>query len=106
MVPVISLCTFIFYGKKYNYWEHFISNIYLTAQFNFLIIIVQIIRLFNQGNVSYTPFLIIFFTYLTIVYRRLFRSTEKPIAHSLKLAALMILIVLVYTTGLSLAGMM
>lgn len=106
MIPIISLCSFIFFYKKYNYWEHFIANTYLTAQFNFLIILAQIWRVFNDGNVWYTPFLAIFFAYLSIVYEKLFKVQTNKIWNRIKKILLFILIVFVYSTGLSLAGMM
>ncbi len=106
MIPIISLCSFLFFYKKYNYWEHFITNTYLTAQFNFLIILAQIWRLFNHGNVSYTPFLFIFFTYLYLVYDPLYKNPSRKKGHRIKIGALMIVIVFVYITGMSLAGMM
>jgi hypothetical protein len=106
MIPLLSLLSFIFFHNIYNYWEHFIANTYLTAQFNFLIIGAQVWRLFNHGNVSFTPLLILFFTYISIVYVRLFNSKKSVAIYVVKMILLIILIVFMYATGLSLAGIM
>jgi hypothetical protein len=108
MIPVISLFTWLFFRKShYNYWENIILNTYLTAQFNLLLIVATVLRMFNSGQVSYTPFLIIYFTYLGIVYGLFFRNRQsRRWKHTLTVIALMAVVCLVYVTGLSFAGMM
>lgn len=106
MIPIISICSWAFFNKAYNFWENIVLNTYLTAQFNLLIILAQVIRLFNHGSISYTPFLILYFTYLGFVYAKFFNKNQRKKIFGLKVFLLMILIVLIYTTGLSLAGMM
>jgi hypothetical protein len=108
MIPVISLLSWLFFRRSgYNYWENVILNTYLTAQFNLLLIVAQVMRLFNDGAVSYTPFLIVYFTYLGFVYGMFFRHPRsKRTTHTLATLGLIASVVLVYVTGLSFAGMM
>lgn len=107
MIPIISICSWLFFVKRFNYWENIVLNTYITAQFNLLIIIAQLTRLFMDGTVSYTPYLIIYFTYIGFVYSRFFtKPDEKSLLTVIKMVILIILIVLIYTTGLSFAGIM
>lgn len=108
MIPVVSLLTWLFFRKSsYNYWENVILNTYLTAQFNLLLLVATLLRLFNGGKVSYTPFLIIYFTYLALVYSFFFRSTySRRWQHTFTVIALIVVVCFVYITGLSFAGMM
>lgn len=108
MIPVISLITWLFFRRSgYNYWENVILNTYLTAQFNLLLLVATMLRLFNHGAVSYTPFLIIYFTYLALVYSFFFRTTHsRRWQHTFTVIALIVVVCFVYITGLSFAGMM
>jgi hypothetical protein len=108
MIPVISVITWLFFRKgRYNYWENIVLNMYLTAQINLLLILATTLRLFNGGRISYTPFLILYFTYLGIVYSLFFRTPQsKRWQHTLTILALVAAVTLVYITGLSFAGMM
>ncbi|HEX2617485.1 MAG TPA: DUF3667 domain-containing protein [Flavobacteriales bacterium] len=106
MVPIISLCTWAFFHTRYNYWEHAVANTYLTAQFNLLLILGQLFALFNQGRFSFTPLLVVFFTYITVVYTRLLAAPPAHRTPVLRTIAMTLVIVLLYITGLSLAGMM
>lgn len=108
MIPVISLITWLFFRRSaYNYWENIILNTYLTAQFNLLLIIATVLRIFNGGQVSYTPYLIIYFSYLGIVYGLFFKTGKtQRWKHTLRVIMLIAVVCLVYITGLSFAGMM
>jgi hypothetical protein len=108
MIPVISLLSWLFFRRSgYNYWENIILNVYLTAQFNLLLILAQLMRLFNDGTVNYTPFLIVYFSYLGFVYGMFFRNPQsKRVQHTLATFGLIAAVCLVYVTGLSFAGMM
>jgi hypothetical protein len=107
MIPVISFCSWVFFAKRFNYWENIVLNTYLTAQFNILIVIAQITRLFIDGNVSYTPYLIVYFTYIGIVYSNFFSVTKKGSAiFVLKIVLLMLLVVFAYMNGMAFAGIM
>lgn len=107
MIPIISICSWLFFLKRFNYWENIVLNTYITAQFNLLMIIAQITRLFTDGTVSYTPYLIVYFTYIGFVYSSFFTNPEtKSVLTTLKMILLVFLIVMIYTTGLSLAGIM
>ena len=107
MIPIISICSWSFFFRKFNYWENIVLNTYITAQFNLLIIVAQFSRIFLNGTVSYTPYLIIYFTYLGYVYSKFFSvNIKNRFLYALKLIALNFIIVFVYTTGLSLAGIM
>lgn len=108
MIPVISLVTWLFFRKgKYNFWENVIMNTYLTAQFNLLLIVASMAQVVKGGALSYTPFLVVYFTYLAIVYSMFFKTGHSaPWAHTLRIIVLIVVICFVYITGLSLAGMM
>ena len=108
MIPVISLLSWLFFRHSgYNYWENIILNIYLTAQFNLLLTLAQLLRLFNGGAVNYTPFLIVYFSYLGFVYGMFFRNAQsRRLQHTLATFGLIAAVCLVYVTGLSFAGMM
>lgn len=106
MIPVISACTWAFFHGRYNYWEHLVANTYLTAQFNLLLIVGHIIGLLNADRFSFTPLLIIFFTYLSAVYTRLFTEPPRRRAPVGRMVALTLSVGILYMTGLSLTGMM
>lgn len=106
MIPVISLCTWAFFPARYNYWEHAIANTFLTAQFNLLLVAGHLMGLRNGGHFSFTPLLAIFFTYLIAVYTRLFAEPPRHRTPVLRTILMGLSVVLLYITGLSLAGMM
>ncbi len=107
MIPFVSIFSWIFFFKRFNFWENIVLNTYLTAQFNILIIIAQLSRLFIEGAVSYTPYLIIFFTYIGITYSKFFSmDNERKISFVLRIIVLIVLVVFLYGTGLSVAGIM
>ncbi|MFT4095121.1 MAG: DUF3667 domain-containing protein [Niabella sp.] len=46
MIPLAALITWLsFYTRKYNYWEHFLINTYLSAQLNLFLIIINLVTL-------------------------------------------------------------
>lgn len=105
MIPIISACNWMFFHRRFNFWEHVVINAYLTAQFNLLLIIAALIGLFGDGSYKLTPYLILFFTYLGVVYARLFLERKDPL-RILKIIGLILLVGLLYMTGLTFGGIM
>jgi hypothetical protein len=106
MIPIISLVTWAFFHKRYNYWEHIVVNTFLTAQFNLLLIAGHVFSLWNSGSFSLTPMLVLFFAYLAVVYSKLFAEPPAKRTSIGRTSAAIILVGLLYMTGLSFTGIM
>ncbi|HEY0976597.1 MAG TPA: DUF3667 domain-containing protein [Flavobacteriales bacterium] len=105
MIPIISACNWLFFHRRYNFWEHVVINAYLTAQFNLLLIVAAIIRLLGDDSYKLTPYLILFFTYLAVVYSKLFLERRDPLRLP-KIIALILMVGVLYMTGLTFGGIM
>lgn len=47
LLPFLSLVTWLVFKKApYNYWEHFLLNVYLSAQTNILLLGIKLVSLF------------------------------------------------------------
>ena len=106
MIPIISLATWTFFHKRYNYWEHVVVNTFLTAQFNLLLVVGFAFSLWNEGRFSLTPMLVLFFIYLSVIYSRLFAEPPAKRAFIGRTLAAILSVGLLYITGLSITGMM
>jgi hypothetical protein len=74
IVPFLSFWSWIFnLRSEYNYWENFVLNIYLMAQFNVFFIIYQLVMVSNGfRNGSMTPMLVAFILYVSFAYYQFF----------------------------------
>lgn len=114
MIPFASFATWIVLRKeKYNYWEHFLVNTYLTAQMSILLLMVQIytsIKILLLKNeykeISYVWFITGFLFYIVFVFKNMLNPKAHRLQYSAKFFLLAFLLALVYLTGMSLAGMM
>lgn len=114
MIPFASFATWLALCKeKYNYWEHFLVNTYLTAQLSLLLLATEIYRgakiliLKEEGKgFSYIWFITAFLFYIVFVFKNMIRPKTHRLAYSAKFFLLAFLLALVYLTGMSLAGMM
>ncbi len=113
MIPFNSLATWIALRKeKYNYWEHFLINTYLTAQLTILFLLTEVYRsikvLVLQVPTTFTFiwFITGFMFYIVFVFKNLINPKTHRLAYSAKFFLLAFLLVLVYLTGMSFAGLM
>lgn len=114
MIPFASLATWLVLRKeKYNYWEHFLVNTYLTAQLSILLLATQIyggakVLIMKEEGIgfSYIWFITAFLFYIVFVFKNMLNPKAHRLAYSAKFFLLAFLLALVYLTGMSLAGMM
>ena len=114
MIPFASLATWLALRKeKYNYWEHFLINTYLTAQLSLLLLLIEIYRgakiliLKEEGKgFTYVWFITVFLFYAVFVFKNILRPSTHRLAYTFKFFLLAFLLALVYLTGMSFAGMM
>jgi hypothetical protein len=107
MIPLVSLLTWLYYKKRgFNYWENIILNTYLTAQFNICLILLYLFVLTSgRQGFSFTPWLIVFFSYLGFAYGQFFSYQRKRV-NLLANLLVTILTAFLYINGLSFTGMM
>lgn len=114
MIPFASFATWVALRKeKYNYWQHFLINTYLTAQLSLLLLLIEIYRgakiliLKEEGReFTYVWFITVFLFYIVFVFKNMLNPTAHRLAYTFKFFLLAFLLALVYLTGMSLAGMM
>lgn len=114
MIPFASFATWIALRKeKYNYWEHFLINTYLTAQLSLLLLIIEIYRcskvliLKEAGtNFTFTWFLTAFLFYIAFVFKNILQPRDHRFLYAFKFMLLCFSLALVYLSAMSLAGMM
>lgn len=114
MTPFVSLTTWLVLIKeKYNYWQHFLINTYITAQLSLLLMIVEIYKcskiLFYREpiNFTYLWFITGFMFYIAFVFRNiLLPKKEERLKYTFKFLQLCFLLAFVYITGMSFAGIM
>ncbi len=114
MIPFASFATwFVLRKEKYNYWEHFLINTYLTAQMSLLLLLIEIYRsakiliLKEDGKAfSYVWFITGFLFYIVFVFKYMLNPKTHRLAYAAKFFLLAFSLALVYLTGMSLAGMM
>lgn len=114
MVPFVSLTTWLVLIKeKYNYWEHFLVNTYITAQLSLLLLFVEIykcakILIFREPiSLTYLWFITGFMFYIAFVFRNMLmpKKTER-LKYMFTFILLCFLLAFVYITGMSFAGVM
>jgi hypothetical protein len=89
MIPFASLVTWLVLIKeRYNYWEHFLVNTYVTAQLTIVFLLMQIITCIlvivtNKDSVGFNVGLIItpFMFYVAFIFRNLVNPVK---GHRLK----------------------
>lgn len=114
MIPFASFATWLALRReKYNYWEHFLVNTYLTAQMSLLLLLIELYRcvkilVLKEGGTgfTYTWFITGFLFYIVFVFKKMVRPQAHRLAYSARFFLLAFLLALVYLTGMSLAGMM
>ncbi len=116
MIPVLSLTTWLYFKKqKYNFWEHFLVNTYLTAQLSIFLLLTSIYKyakiVITKGvnfEFTYLWFMIGFVIYIVRVLNKLIYLDKKgfQLAIELKSILLGILLTFIYATGMSLIGIM
>lgn len=85
MIPFASFVTWIFFAKKkYNFWEHFLTNTYLAAQLNIMWIFMHLIPFIgalvtgNEVNINQNFFLIFFLIFFMYLYGSVFGFLMAP----------------------------
>jgi hypothetical protein len=103
MIPIMSLASwFVFRYQKYNFWEHLLLETYIVAQFNIALIVIHIATYLGIGS-SFTPYFVLYFTYVGFTYGQFFTQVKWEFW---LIFVCMILQATLYTTGLSLSGIM
>lgn len=107
LTPFISVWSWLFNSDmKYNYWENFVINTYLIAQFNLFFIIFSIAKLMHWYSFrNVTPMIILFLGYTTFAYLQLFKR-KFSISRIFLNTTMFLLIALTLITGLSITGFM
>lgn len=107
LTPFISFWSWLFNKDKgYNYWENFILNTYIIAQFNLFFIINNLLLAFGiYTSGSVTPILLCFMGYLIFAYHQ-FYPQKATLKGALKNTTMFIMIALTLITGLSITGFM
>jgi Protein of unknown function (DUF3667) len=113
MIPIASLVTWLVLRKdKYNYWEHFLVNTYLTAQLSILFLLIRlyscikILVLQQDSGTALIWFITAFMFYIAFVFKALVAKKGERLKYFIEFILLCFLLALVYLTGMSLTGMM
>jgi hypothetical protein len=114
MIPVLSLTTWLFFKKaKYNFWEHFLVNTYLTAQLSIVLLLSNIYKyikiiIYRGVNFDFTYlwFMIGFVVYIVFVFSKLIHPHKKGFQPKIELKLFMMgfLLTFIYATGMALIG--
>ena len=107
LVPFLSFWSWLFNRQSgYTYWENFVMNVYLMAQFNVFFIASKLITLFTgwESN-KVTIQLVCFVAYLSFAYWQFF-PRRRGFLHILNRISLFVIISLTLLTGLTLTGFM
>ncbi len=107
MIPIISLWSWIFnLDTKYNYWENFIMNTYLVAQFNLFYILNSLIVISTHKHIhTVTPTILAFMGYVTFAYLQFFNH-KFSFGRLFKNIAMFLLIAFTLVNCLSFTGFM
>ncbi len=116
MIPFASLITWLpFRKKKYNYWEHFLTNTYIAAQLNLILLLIRLVGLVvvlfthKINNIAFMWFLMVFmmgFMYLYgSVFGVLMRKDYSVLKVTVILSIVNSLLAMLYLLGFSLTGL-
>lgn len=107
LVPFISFWSWLFNrDTHYNYWENFVLNVYLIAQFNLFFIINTLLQALNvYRSPKVTPMLICFMGYLAFAYTQFFKC-KRSWKGLLKTLIMYVVISYTLITGLTVIGFM
>lgn len=117
MIPVAALITWLFFFKgKYNFWEHFLANTYISAQLNIIWIISHFISLiavvFTKRNFEVNLDLLFIFFMMAFLYLYgsvfgfLFGSKKKMIRIVMVLTVMNFVLFVVYFNAFKFAGLL
>lgn len=117
MVPIASIFTWLFFiRKKYNFWEHFLSNTYLAAQLNFMWILMHLVTLLvtlvrgTEVIIDFNAFLVLFLVYFMFLHGSVYGFLMYPFFKSkIKLIVLLSLMNMLlsafYSYGFQITGL-
>jgi Protein of unknown function (DUF3667) len=112
MIPFASLVTWLVLIKeRYNYWEHFLVNTYLTAQLSIVFLIIQLYRCIKilivkeDSGFAIIWFITVFMFYIAYVFKNLVAKKGQRLKYIAEFALLCFLLAFIYFTGMSLTGM-
>ncbi len=117
MIPLASLVTWLFFvKKKYNFWEHFLTNTYIAAQLNIMWILIHLIALIwalvskTEQNPDYNFFMIFFLMLFMYLYGSVFGFLMYPFAKSkagliITICVMNVLLSMLYSYGFQLTGL-
>ncbi len=112
LVPFLSLVTWVVFKKAaYNYWEHFLVNIYMAAQTNVFLLGIKLFGLLKislgwSADVNFTLAMVIFMFYYSFTFVKLMLPFYKPKHVTWRLFIMNFLLATIYMTGFSLSGIM
>ena len=117
MIPVAALVTWLFFlRKKYNFWEHFLTNTYIAAQLNFMWILIHLIGFIGalvsgrELEIDYTLFLVFFLIFFLYLYGSVFGFLMHPFFKRRVTLVVLICVMnavlsMVYTFGFQVTGL-
>ena len=116
MIPVASLVTWLFFlRKKYNFWEHFLANTYISAQLNIFWILFHLIGLViilfkgsdfvMNFNLLFMFFMMGFLYLYGSAFGYLFRKDYKIVFLVLKLTVMNFALFALYYYAFQFAGL-
>jgi hypothetical protein len=107
LTPFLAFWTWLFNRDlKYNYWENFIFNTYLIAQFNVILILFDMARIMQwYTSPKLTPMIILFIGYMVFTSRQFFKHKFSVVRISLN-TAMYLCNAFTFMTGLVFAGFM
>jgi hypothetical protein len=117
MIPFASLVTWLtFYKRKYNYWEHFLTNTYVAAQLNLILVLIKLVGLFvvlftqkSNQHIDFKWFLIVFMMGFLFIYGSVFgvlmRGHYKVFKMTLILTLMNSVLAMLYLLGFSLTDL-
>jgi len=107
LIPFVSFWSWVFHRETgLNYWENFVLNTYLVAQFNVFYIIQYSSGLLTGVHTGSTvPLIVAFVVYLAYAYVQFFRR-KISVARVVKNTIMMLLIAFTLLNGLMFTGFM
>lgn len=117
MIPLASLVTWLtFYKRKYNYWEHFLTNTYIAAQLNLILVLIKLagffVVLFTKKlnpDIDFKWFLMVFMMGFLFMYGTVFGVLMRGYYKVFKMIVILTLmnsvLAILYILGFSLAGL-
>lgn len=121
MIPFASMITWLTFRKKrYNYWEHFVANTYISAQLNLVLVAINlvglIVVLFTKkfAGVDFGVFIGIFMSGFLYLYGSVFgymftdsmKGRYKILKISLTLVLMNTFLFILYFSGFQITGIM